>query len=73
MGTAKQHWRRDRDSNPGITIAGDSCLAGKRLKPLGHLSKYLVSSAGFDPATFCSRSRRATWLRHDEKGLAEGR
>src|SRR2546421_12933935 len=32
------YWRRDRDSNPGYGVNPYNALAGRPLRPLGHLS-----------------------------------
>ncbi len=34
------HWRRERDSNPRWSYQPHTPLAGERLQPLGHLSRY---------------------------------
>ncbi len=37
-------WRRERDSNPRARNNPDSCLAGKRYRPLSHLSNFIQIS-----------------------------
>src|SRR5712691_1364073 len=41
-GSSTYIWRRDRDSNPGYGVNPYNALAGRPLRPLGHLSVFPV-------------------------------
>ena len=50
-------WRRERDSNPRYGYKPYNALAGRPLRPLGHLSKYYVCSSTTNPASLTAVGR----------------
>ena len=51
----------------GVEPASSAWKAG--VLPLNYARKNMVGTTGFEPATSCSQSRRATKLRHVPKNL----